>query len=72
MKSLDEFNKKQRKKYDSIIDKTNANAPCPNGIACPQCGEELWDSFLLTILTSHPPQKMVHCLKCKFKGNRIA
>ena len=49
-------------------------APVLNGIACPKCGEELFDTNPNEILTSIPPQKNVGCSskKCDYKGYRIA
>lgn len=46
------------------------NSPRPNGIECPKCKEELMDSNPMMTLTSHPPQKNVHCLKCDYSGYR--
>ena len=46
--------------------------PQKNGIACPTCGEELWDSNPMITLTSFPAQKNIHCEKCKYSGYRIA
>lgn len=60
--SLDDFNKKEREKYNK---ESNLN-----GIACPKCGEELMDSSS-SVLLSHPPQKRVNCSKCDFVGTRI-
>jgi hypothetical protein len=48
------------------------NSPQLNGIACPKCGEELYDSSPNCILTSMPAQKNVHCSKCDHVGYRIA
>lgn len=45
------------------------NIKVGNGIACPNCGEELFDSDNY-ILTSNPPQRNVHCEKCNFKSYR--
>jgi len=45
--------------------------PVKNGISCPKCGKEMWDSHPMVILTSHPAQKNVHC-DCGYKGYRIA
>lgn len=41
----------------------------PNGIACPQCGEELSDDLTLT-LASYPPQVPVFCDECGYHGSR--
>lgn len=39
----------------------------PNGIACPSCGKELYDSSPSITLTTAPPMKHVHC-SCGYKG----
>jgi len=46
--------------------------PQPNGIACPECGEELMDSDAL-LLTSIPPRRNIHCpgRNCVFVGYRV-
>ena len=44
--------------------------PSPNGIACPDCGQELVDSNPGVVLTSLPPQMRIHCQGCDFKGTR--
>jgi hypothetical protein len=46
--------------------------PEPNGIACPRCGEELWDTQPNITLTSNPPRKEVHCPSCGFTSTRVA
>ena len=50
----------------------NGNSPVLNGVACPKCGEEMYDSSPLIMLTSMPAQKNVHCSKCDYVGYRIA
>jgi hypothetical protein len=64
--NLDEYNSLRRKLY--------SDEPQPNGIACPQCGEELYDPEPMVVLTSYPPQKRVICMKkdCGYSGYRIA
>tara|TARA_R110000868_G_C10426085_1_gene723836 strand:+ start:338 stop:559 length:222 start_codon:yes stop_codon:yes gene_type:complete len=49
------------------------NAPQLNGIACPKCGSELFDSQPNVILTSHPAQKNTKCSskKCDYSGYRF-
>ncbi len=42
-----------------------------NGIACPECEEELFDSHPMIMLTSNPPQMNIHC-ECGYVGYRIA
>ena len=48
------------------------NSPRLNGIACPNCGAELYDSNPMVILTSMPAQKNMHCSECGYSGYRIA
>lgn len=45
--------------------------PMQNGVACPKCGSELYDSSPNITLTSSPEQKYVHCDKCGHKGTRF-
>lgn len=68
LKSLSEFNAKAR----AIQSITTGNTATPNGIACPNCGEEMVDSNPMITLTSYPAQKDVHCPSCKYSGYRIA
>ena len=69
LKSLNEANAEAWRRHE---DQVNAMRPHPNGIACPECGEELWDSNPSIALTSNPPQKNIHCPKCLYVGYRSA
>lgn len=42
-----------------------------NGISCPTCSSELYDSNPNITLTSNPPKKDIHC-QCGYKGYRVA
>jgi len=55
---------------ESLID---CNKPKPNGIACPKCGDKLYDSKPKITLTSNPPKKNVACVNksCGYVGYRI-
>jgi len=64
--SLKDFNSLARNKYANDRDQ-----PIPNGIECPKCGAELFDSFPRIILASNPPQKNIHCDNCGYKGYRV-
>jgi len=64
LKTLDEHN--QQYSYHDY------NAPVHNGIACPFCGGELWDTSPMKLLLSDPPQKNIHCDSCDYTGYRIA
>jgi hypothetical protein len=46
------------------------NEPKKNGILCPLCKKEMWDTKPNTILTSLPAQKNVHC-DCGYAGYRF-
>ena len=61
LKTLDEHNAANRSKY------VNLSNPIKNGIACPACGDELWDTNPMVTLTSHSAQKNVHC-GCGYKA----
>lgn len=52
----------------------NDNSARLNGIACPKCGEELYDTNPMITLTSIPAQKNVHCsnTECNYVGYRVA
>lgn len=62
--SLEEFNKQVREQ------KKNNSLPIPNGIACPNCDEELWDTHPQAILACDPPKKRTHCINCEYTGYR--
>ena len=66
MKTLDEHNA-ERIRYHGLT-----SEPRPNGISCPNCGDELVDTQPMMTLTSNPPQKKIGCLKCNYSGYRIA
>jgi hypothetical protein len=68
LKTLDEHNSER----GGFHWRLNSNEPQLNGIACPKCGEELYDSNPMMTLSSMPPQKNVHCSKCGYNGYRIA
>lgn len=68
LKNLDEYNAQQ----NNLHWKLNSYEPQLNGIACPECGEELYDSSPMITLASMPPKKNVHCSKCDYVGYRIA
>jgi hypothetical protein len=56
----------------SILDSNGIEeVPKLNGRICPKCGNNLYDSIPVMILTSIPPQLNTHCCKCDYKGYRI-
>ena len=64
LKSLEEHDAQQSARRQ-------ADDPQLNGIACPRCGEELYDSNPNITLGTYPPQKRMHCNKCYYIGYRI-
>jgi DNA-directed RNA polymerase subunit RPC12/RpoP len=68
MKTLAEHNAERR----AILQAGAESRPRPNGIKCPDCGGELWDTNPQMTLTSDPPQKNVHCPDCGYQGYRVA
>lgn len=50
----------------------NGDRPHPNGIACPSCGKELWDTNPQETVRDAPPQIAIHCPACNYQGTRIA
>ena len=69
MKSLEEHNTQTGNLYWWQF---YTNEPRPNGIACPNCAEQLVDSNPMMTLTSFPPKKNINCIKCDYVGYRIA
>ena len=67
LKTLSEHNGIQWGMHGTMF----SNSPQKNGIACPKCGEELWDSNPMVTLTSNPAQKNIHC-DCGYRGYRLA
>lgn len=62
---------KQHNFERSALHKTDILAgPVKNGIECPECSAELYDSFPLITLASSPPKKNIHCV-CGYVGYRI-
>lgn len=67
LKNLDDYNNEKMKLGISFY----SNTPAKNGIACPECGNELHDSNPMITLASLPPKKNVACDKCNYYGYRI-
>lgn len=67
LKSLEEYNDETMQKHEEM---RKLNEPHANGLACPKCGKELWDSNPCLVLTRYPAKKDVHCPECGFKGCR--
>jgi len=68
MISLDEHNKRLQAQHEQT---RKSMEPHGNGIECPKCKSELWDSNPSITLSSNPPQKNTHCPKCDYRGYRV-
>jgi len=66
LKSLDEHNKQAL----GIWGPTKLECKVKNGIACPNCGAELFDSNIFVKLSTYPPQYRTHCENCDYQGMR--
>lgn len=61
---LEQFNELKYQEWRGFHPET----PYKNGIACPVCTQELYDTDSY-ILTCNPPKRNVHC-DCGYKGYR--
>ncbi len=62
LKTLEEHN-------NAVLERANPTTR-GNGIECPNCKEELFDSSPNIALLSSPLQYQVHCIECNWKGTR--
>ena len=69
MKTLKEHNAERMMAHRALL---QDGQPQPNGIACPKCGKELWDTHPMRTLASYPPQKNVYCPACGHHDYRFA
>ena len=65
---LEEFEAKA-KEVNGILGK---NDPRHNGLACPVCGTELFDSDKDWVLMMYPLKVKIHCEGCDYRGSREA
>ncbi len=70
MKTLEEHNAERSDMYPTYNNRYGQ--PIKNGIECPKCGEELFDSSPAITYTSIPPKKAIKCDNCNYTGYRIA
>ncbi len=62
LKTLEEHNEERRPQPRDLL----------TGIACPECGVEVLESFPGTMLMSMPPQMQIHCPECDWRGVCLA
>ena len=63
LKNLKEFNRERLDAYYDGLVSTDK----PNGIACPRCGLELYDTHMVY---ENPPKIEIWCAGCDFNGRR--
>ena len=68
MKTLEEHNTERLELHR----KMEGNEPRLNGIECPSCKAELYDSNPMVSVASYPAQKNIRCFSCGYIGRRIA
>ena len=66
LKSLEDHNKETLGWFEP----TKLKFKVVNGIACPNCGAELFDTNAFQPLLSWPPQYRIHCESCDYQGTR--
>jgi hypothetical protein len=64
LKPLDKHNKEKISVF------ATENSELKNGLACPNCGQELFDASQFEVLLSFPAKKKVLCV-CGFEGYRL-
>ena len=62
---LYEYNR--RKEIDHAEQRKNIRS----GVACPKCGEELYELQAGMIYMTCPPRKPVKCTRCGFEGTKV-
>ena len=67
MKSLAEH----EAEFESAYDPNVSNEPTLNGISCPRCGQEMWDTRPRFTVSTKIPKKAIHCT-CGYRGYRTA
>ena len=64
LKTLAEHNKQRLEAHKQLQ---------PNGIVCPECGDELQDSnFEILYFPDSLPEVSIYCPKCQYMGCRLA
>lgn len=68
LQALKSFNRLRQEEFNRV------RSPCRNGIACPECGVELYDSNSSPVKFSYeaPPKKKIYCANCDFWGHRLS
>jgi hypothetical protein len=66
---LEEYNAEQLSSHDRWLRKQeDPKTYARNGLECPKCGAELYDSRPGVKLLSNPPQKNIACTECDYTG----
>lgn len=57
--------------YRKEVDHAEQRKNIRSGVACPKCGEELYELQAGMVYATCPPRKPVRCLKCNFEGTMV-
>lgn len=66
METLDEYNERRRRELQEIAQRQHLA-----GVSCDRCGSEMHVTNPGVLLMSHPPQRQVHCPRCKQTGTQV-
>lgn len=61
LKSLEEYERDRLARREAAL---------ATGIACPKCGQELFDHEFSTMVMTFPPQRACHCRACNYSTSR--
>ena len=65
---LDDWNREHKAYWDAVRDRHNNPQNYPNGLTCPKCDGNLYDT--LQVASVSPTMLRVRCTFCQFSGER--
>lgn len=77
MQNKENFNEYQKPKILESLESHNSkkigaySTQKANGIACPNCGKELYDTNSNIMLATHPAKFSINCHNCDYIGTRF-
>lgn len=57
--------------YRKEVDHAEQRKNIRSGVACPKCGEELYELQAGMVYMTCPPRKPVKCTRCGFEGTKV-
>jgi hypothetical protein len=70
LRSLEDFDAQQRPVHERLAAAESQQA-APNGIACPACGKECWESITQQQMLRAWARKVIYCRTCDWVGRRL-